>query len=212
MARFSLLSRSTPSKDTGPEPEETAVKKSADPLEEKDLPTFEADDADKAETDDQKTDEPASFDHLEAKLRVHNKLIDEIDLSVLDKLGEAEIKKQVGRLVSEIVRDERIPMNQAEVLEFADSVYHEMTGLGPLEPLLADPSISDILINGAKQVYVERRGELELSEAKFRDNAHLRRIVSRIVSASTPPLSRLPLMAHLSLYGNSPRSRSRWRS
>ena len=87
MARFSLLSRSTPSKDTGPEPEETAVKKSADPLEEKDLPTFEADDADKAETDDQKTDEPASFDHLEAKLRVHNKLIDEIDLSVLDKLG-----------------------------------------------------------------------------------------------------------------------------
>ena len=183
MARFSLLSRSTPSKDTGPEPEETAVKKSADPLEEKDLPTFEADDADKAETDDQKTDEPASFDHLEAKLRVHNKLIDEIDLSVLDKLGEAEIKKQVGRLVSKIVRDERIPMNQAEVLEFADSVYHEMTGLGPLEPLLADPSISDILINGAKQVYVERRGELELSEAKFRDNAHLRRIVSRIVSA-----------------------------
>ncbi|GGB55792.1 MULTISPECIES: CpaF family protein [Henriciella] len=130
------------------------------------------------------TDEDApSFDLLDAKLRVHNKLIDELDLSMLDKLDETEMMRQVRRLVTEIVRDERIPMNQAEVASFADSVYHEMTGLGPLEPLLADPTISDILINGYNQVYVERRGELELSSAKFRDNAHLRRIVSRIVSA-----------------------------
>ena len=179
MARFSLLSKSaqsTEAKDAKASAPKDAGSDEDIALEE---PAFEAGDADEKD----KRDEPAAFDLLEAKLRVHNKLIDELDLSVLDKLDETEIKKQVGRLVSEIVRDERIPMNQAEVLEFADSVYHEMTGLGPLEPLLADPSISDILINGAKQVYVERRGELELSEAKFRDNAHLRRIVSRIVSA-----------------------------
>ncbi|MCZ4298121.1 CpaF family protein [Henriciella marina] len=182
MARFSLLSRNSSAAEKL-EPETAAPDASADEATKNEGPLFAADDADEADDEPEESSGSASFDLLEAKLRVHNKLIDELDLSVLDKLDEVEMKKQVGRLVSEIVRDERIPMNQAEVLDFADSVYHEMTGLGPLEPLLADPTISDILINGAKQVYVERRGELELSEAKFRDNAHLRRIVSRIVSA-----------------------------
>jgi pilus assembly protein CpaF len=179
MARFSLLSRV---QSRSPE-EDAAVEAGGQGLETGAPESFAADDANEPHTEAEPTDDAPSFDVLDAKLRVHNKLIDELDLALLDKLDESEMKRQIGRFVSEIVRDERIPMNQAEVLDFADSVYHEMTGLGPLEPLLADPSISDILINGAKQVYVERGGELELSTAKFRDNAHLRRIVSRIVSA-----------------------------
>ena len=180
MGRFSLLSKAQqPPHDDGPASE---TPEDGDSQEAVDAPNFLTG-ADDIEAASDEPETPPAFDLLDAKLRVHNKLIDELDLSMLDKLDETEMKRQVRRLVTEIVREERIPMNQAEVAQFADSVYDEMTGLGPLEPLLADPSISDILINGAKQVYVERHGELELSEAKFRDNAHLRRIVSRIVSA-----------------------------
>lgn len=183
MGRFSLLSKASPkpAEDVADATDQSETETPAPGGEYK--PLFEIDEAEGADTDSEDETEAPSFDLLEAKLRVHNKLIDELDLSMLDKLDETEMKRQVRRLVTEIVRDERIPMNQAEVSNFADSVYDEMTGLGPLEPLLADPSIADILINGANQVYVERGGELELSEAKFRDNAHLRRIVSRIVSA-----------------------------
>lgn len=185
MPRFSLLSKAQG--QTAPAEDEKSLDETLQSLDtetaEKPQPAFGADDAEEAAADADEDHVPPSFDLLDAKLRVHNKLIDELDLSMLDQLDETEMKKQVRRLVTEIVRDERIPMNQAEVANFADSVYHEMTGLGPLEPLLEDPTISDILINGYNQVYVERRGELELSEAKFRDNAHLRRIVSRIVSA-----------------------------
>lgn len=124
-----------------------------------------------------------SFDMLDAKLRIHARIIDEIDLSLLEKLNEDELKAQVTRLVRDIVREERIAMNAAEVAEFAVSVYDEMTGLGPIEPLLKDESVSDILINGFQQVYVERKGELELAPVRFRDNDHLLRIVNRIVSA-----------------------------
>ena len=179
MARFSLLSRAQSSKPEADHAAEEPIS-TGDAPEETVSAQFGADDAEDVALAEE--DAP-SYDLLDAKLRVHNKLIDELDLSMLDKLDEAEMRRQVSRFVSEIVRDERLPMNQAEVSDFADSVYHEMTGLGPLEPLLADPSISDILINGYNQVYVERGGELELSTAKFRDNAHLRRIVSRIVSA-----------------------------
>ncbi|MAP94735.1 MAG: type II secretion system protein E [Ponticaulis sp.] len=123
------------------------------------------------------------FDLLDAKLRVHARLIDEIDLSLLDKLDETDLKSQVTNLVREIVREERIAMNSAEMAEFASSVYDEMTGLGPIEPLLKDESVSDILINGYQQVYVERKGELELANVRFLDNDHLLRIVNRIVAA-----------------------------
>ena len=129
------------------------------------------------------TPAPAGLDILDAKLRIHSRLIDEIDLSLLDKLNEDELRNQVARLVREMVREERIAMNASEVAEFASSVYDEMTGLGPIEPLLKDESVADILINGYKQVYVERNGELEPAPVRFRDNDHLLRIVNRIVAA-----------------------------
>lgn len=120
---------------------------------------------------------------LDAKIRVHNRLIDELDLSSLDKLGDADLKRQVRAIVMEIVREEGMAMSSVEIGLFADAVFDEMTGLGPIEPLLADESISDIMINGPHQVYIERGGELELSNVRFADDDHLLRILNRIVSA-----------------------------
>ncbi len=121
-------------------------------------------------------------DLLSAKLRIHSKLIDEIDLSDLDKLDDEALRRQVHALVAEIVREERLTMNAAEVVSFANAVFDEMTGLGPIEPLLQDESICDILINGPKQVYIERGGELELAPVSFADDDHLLRIINRIVA------------------------------
>jgi len=119
----------------------------------------------------------------EAKLRVHNRLIDELDLSNLDQLEEKEMHRQIGSFVSQAIAKDRIPMSASEAKAFTDDIINEMVGLGPLEPLLSDDSIADILINGFNQVYIERGGELELSSARFRDNDHLLRIINRIVAA-----------------------------
>jgi pilus assembly protein CpaF len=126
---------------------------------------------------------PAPRDDLiDIRLKLHARLIDELDLSKLDKLDEATMRRQVRSLVGDFARDERLALNTAELDHLGDSVFDEMTGLGPIEPLLQDDSIADILINGPFNVYVERRGELEPSPVKFRDNDHLLRIVNRIVA------------------------------
>jgi len=119
---------------------------------------------------------------LDLRLRLHAKLIDELDLSKLDKLEEAELRRQVLGQVQEFARIERMALNAKELEVLGASIYDEMVGLGPIEPLLKDESINDILINGPFQVYVERRGELELTPIRFRDNDHLLRIVQRIVA------------------------------
>ncbi len=119
---------------------------------------------------------------LDAKLRIHRKLIDEINLSAVDKIPEKEMRAQVFDLVAQHVNTERVVLNAAELDKFVDDILHEMTGLGPIEPLLSDESINDILINTHKQIYIERRGRLELSGARFKDEAHLLRIINKIVS------------------------------
>jgi pilus assembly protein CpaF len=120
---------------------------------------------------------------LDMRLRLHGKLIEEIDLSKLGELDEGEMRRQVRRLVGDFARDGRLALNGAEMDQLGAEVFDEMVGLGPIEPLLKDESINDILINGPFQVYVERRGELELTPVRFRDNDHLLRIVNRIVAA-----------------------------
>ena len=122
-------------------------------------------------------------DLLEAKLSIHNRLIDELDLSNLDKMDEKELHRQIGSFIAQAIARDRIPMSASEAKTFTSDILHEMIGLGPLEPLLADDSIADILINGYNQVYIERSGELELSNARFRDNDHLLRIINKIVAA-----------------------------
>ncbi len=119
---------------------------------------------------------------LDMRLKLHSKLIEEIDLSKLDKLDEPEMRRQVRRLVGDFARTERLALNAAELDELGAQVFDEMVGLGPIEPLLKDDSIADILINGPFQIYVERRGELEIAPVRFRDNDHLLRIVQRIVA------------------------------
>ncbi|WP_293678320.1 CpaF family protein [uncultured Phenylobacterium sp.] len=119
---------------------------------------------------------------LDLRLRLHTRLIDELDLSKLDKLEESELRRQVLGQVTQFARDERMALNTKELEALGASIFDEMVGLGPIEPLLKDESINDILINGPFQVYVERRGELELTPIRFRDNDHLLRIVNRIVA------------------------------
>jgi pilus assembly protein CpaF len=120
---------------------------------------------------------------LDAKVRLHRRLIEEINLSALEKLPEDEIRKHVQQLVSQYVLVERLALNAHELAEFVSEILDEMTGLGPLEPLLKDPSISDILINGHECVYVERGGMLEPLAVRFKDEQHLLRIINKIVSA-----------------------------
>jgi pilus assembly protein CpaF len=119
---------------------------------------------------------------LDVRLKLHARLIDEIDLSKLDKLDEAEMRRQVRKLVGDFAKEERLPLNTSELEELGASVFDEMVGLGPIEPLLQDDTIADILINGPFKVYVERHGELERTQVRFRDNDHLLRIVNRIVA------------------------------
>lgn len=120
---------------------------------------------------------------LETKMRLHRKLIDEINLSAIEKVSSIELRSSVADIVRRYVLEERIVVNSAEVEKLIDELIDEMTGLGPLEPLLKDPTINDILINTHETVYVERYGILERVPLFFKDEAHLIRIVNRIVSA-----------------------------
>jgi pilus assembly protein CpaF len=132
----------------------------------------------------QETPNPLRSDKLlDAKVRLHRKLIEEINLSALEKLPEQEIRRHVQGLVSQYVRVERLALNTQELDEFISEILDEMTGLGPLEPLLKDESVNDILINGHECVYVERRGVLEPLPVRFKDEQHLLRIINKIVSA-----------------------------
>ena len=120
---------------------------------------------------------------LDAKVRLHRRLIDEINLSALEKLPEAEIRKHVSSLVTQYIVAERLALNSRELEDFITEILDEMTGLGPIEPLLKDPTVNDILINGHECVYVERLGLLESTLVRFKDEAHLIRIVNKIVNA-----------------------------
>ena len=120
---------------------------------------------------------------LDARVRLHRKLIEEINLSAIEKLPEAEMRRQLQDLVRQYVQAERLALNASEFEGLFTDIMDEMTGLGPLEPLLKDDSIADILINGHECVFVERRGKLERTPTRFKDEAHLLRIVNKIVSA-----------------------------
>jgi pilus assembly protein CpaF len=95
---------------------------------------------------------------LDIKLRIHRRLIDELNLAAVEKVPERELRAQVHGLVAQHVVSERLALNARELDDFVGDILHEMTGLGPIEPLLADDSITDILINTHKQIYIERRG------------------------------------------------------
>ena len=117
------------------------------------------------------------------KERLHRQVIDTLDLAVVAKLDNDLLKIELTKLVQEMLEKESIPLSMKERESLISDIEHEVMGLGPLEPLVQDQTINDILVNRADQIYVERAGKLELTDVKFRDEAHLRKIIEKIVSA-----------------------------
>jgi pilus assembly protein CpaF len=117
------------------------------------------------------------------KARLHRNIINRMDLSKLGQLKPEQIHAEVARLVKEILVSEEAPLSALERERLIDELHHELFGLGPLEPLLADSTISDILVNSPTNIYIERRGKLEKTEVTFKDNEHLMRVIERIVSS-----------------------------
>ena len=116
------------------------------------------------------------------KRRMHQRLVDKIDLSRVGDLKGESFRREIRLVVEHLCDSENTFLNRSERDKIVDEVLDETLGLGPLEFLLKDPSISDILINGPKNIFVERRGQLVKTEVEFRDNAHLMQIIDRIVS------------------------------
>lgn len=118
----------------------------------------------------------------ELKSRIHEGLLSRMDLAVMESLPQERLLSEIKSLVERLLIEERTPINDTERLRIIQDVQNEVLGLGPLEPLLADPTISDILVNTHRQVYVERRGKLEITDIHFANESHLRKIIDRIVS------------------------------
>jgi pilus assembly protein CpaF len=124
----------------------------------------------------------ASPEQVQLKADIHRELLKVIDLTVLESLPAHELRNELSVLVKKIVRDQRISLSATDLSVLIASIQNEVMGLGPIEPLMADPSVSDILVNGAHAVYVERHGMLEKTPVVFGDDDHVYRIIERIVS------------------------------
>jgi pilus assembly protein CpaF len=122
-------------------------------------------------------------DFAAVKTAIHRKLIQKLNLERLTEANREDVRREVSQILETLVVGESTPMNLQERERLSQEVLDEVFGLGPLEPLLADPAVSDILVNTYKRVYIERRGVLELTSIQFRDDAHLMSIIDRIVSA-----------------------------
>lgn len=124
-----------------------------------------------------------TLDYINLKVELHRRLLDLINLSALEKMTRPQIETEIGELVHEQLALQKHALNQEERKRLVADILDELLGLGPLEPLLQDPSITDILVNGHDTVFVERGGVLERVETRFKDERHLLRIVQKIVSA-----------------------------
>jgi pilus assembly protein CpaF len=119
----------------------------------------------------------------EWKGRIHTRLLEVIDLSLIGSLGDEQARVQIREISQRLIAEESAPLNVEQRKRVIQRIEDEVLGLGPLEPLLQDPTISDILVNGAHRVYVERGGKLQLTDVRFNDDRHLLNIIDRIVSA-----------------------------
>jgi pilus assembly protein CpaF len=119
----------------------------------------------------------------EMKSRLHRTLINRMDLTKLQTLTQEQVHAEVSRLAEAVLAQEAMPLSVSERERLVNDVQHELFGLGPLEPLLKDPTISDILVNSHKTIYIERRGKIEKTNVQFKDDEHLMRVIERIVSS-----------------------------
>src|SRR6266478_2854063 len=120
--------------------------------------------------------------YFELKSEIHKKLIGVLNLEKVSSLPKDRLRAEIGRVVERLLEDERVPMTTAEQNRIIEEVLDEVLGLGPLEPLLKEASISDILVNGYDKVYIERAGKLSLTSVRFKENSHLLHIIEKIVS------------------------------
>ncbi len=120
---------------------------------------------------------------IDLKVQIHRQLIERINLAMLEKLPRERIATEISQVVGDLLEQDRTALNRAERESLVADVLDELLGLGPLEPLLKDESVTDILVNGHDVVFVERRGLLERVETRFQDEKHLLRIIQKIVSA-----------------------------
>jgi len=121
--------------------------------------------------------------HTELKVELHKRLLDLINLQALEQMSRSQIEAEVGDIVYEELSKQNQALNNSERKALVSDVLDELLGLGPIEPLLKDPTITEILINGYAQVFVERYGVLEVTNVRFKDEKHLLRIIQKIVSA-----------------------------
>ncbi|MCK0149437.1 CpaF family protein [Marivita sp. S6314] len=119
----------------------------------------------------------------EIKLELHRALLDNLNLAALDQATEAELKEEISAITTESLQEKGMVLNREERTSLNQELYDEVKGLGPLETLLKDETVSDILVNGPQQIFVEREGKLQLSDVTFKDEKHLMRIIDKIVSA-----------------------------
>ncbi|WP_020204524.1 MULTISPECIES: CpaF family protein [Cupriavidus] len=124
----------------------------------------------------------ANAAYQQLKMEIHEAIIERVELEKLQRLAPDQVRRELALLVERIIDERNIPINESERKRLVSDVRDEMLGFGPLEPLLTDPTVSDILVNTFRQVYVERRGKLELTDVTFRDDAHLMKVIDKMVS------------------------------
>ena len=127
--------------------------------------------------------EPETLDFVNERVTLHRFLIDKINLSILDSLDEDEIRDELRPLVRDYARNNNFPLNAKELEGLTEDIAEEMLGLGPLEPLLSDDTVADILVVGSGRVFVERHGRIEPTKVRFKDESHLLRIINKIVAS-----------------------------
>ena len=125
----------------------------------------------------------SGYEFTDLKVRLHQRLLEMLNLGAIDKVPLDELQREVGAIVRELLLEDGIALNAKEYSRLVEEILDEVLGLGPLEPLLKDPTVSDILVNTHERVFVERFGQLEVTPVKFKDDRHLLRIIDKIVSA-----------------------------
>ncbi|NTV01976.1 MAG: CpaF family protein [Chlorobiaceae bacterium] len=129
-----------------------------------------------------KTKASPGCDYYGTKVKLHQKLLTRIDLNSIESLTPVQLRNELGGLLVALIEEEAIPLNDEERSRLVADLKNEIMGLGPLEPLLADPAISEIMVNGYQNVYVEKSGCIQLTDIRFNDDAHLMKIIDKIVS------------------------------
>ena len=120
---------------------------------------------------------------MDLKVELHKQLLDNLNLAMLERASEADLKAEIGAISGETLDSQGVVLNKEERANLIQELYDEVMGLGPLEPLLKDETVNDILVNGPQQIFVERGGKLQLTDVTFKDEKHLLRIIDKIVSA-----------------------------